>query len=80
MAAEELDIPLGAIAIDTHPQYAGQRYVFVGWASTTVSKEATLVRELQPRERLNRASPWIYHCTETATLLRRFPDLERFRR
>jgi hypothetical protein len=74
-AYRELAIPFGAVTQDSK----GQNWVFVGWSPTTVSHEAVLIRELQPGERIGPVNPWTYHCTETATLLRRYPMLEQYR-
>lgn len=75
-AAHDLDIPFGAVTTDAE----GKRWVFCGWGQTTVSKEALLMRELQPGERISPVTPWSYHCTKTATLLKKFPLLEQYRK
>lgn len=75
-AFHDLDIPFGAVTTG----YDGKQWVFCGWGQTTVSREAYLVREVQPGERLSVVTPYTYHCTKTVTLLARFPGLEQYRR
>jgi|JI10StandDraft_1071094.scaffolds.fasta_scaffold65274_10 hypothetical protein len=75
-AFDDLDIPFGAVTTDVE----GKRWVFVGWASTSVSREAYLTRELQRGDRLSPVTPWGYHCTKTETLLKKFPALALYHR
>lgn len=75
-AYHDLAIPFGAVTTDAD----GKHWVFGGWASTSMSREAYFTRELQLGDRLSPVTPWSYHCTKTETLLRKFPDLERYRR
>jgi hypothetical protein len=75
-AYADLDIPLGTITTG----YDGKRWVFCGWGQTTISKNAYLVRELQPGEPITLTTPWTYRCTMTDTLLKKFPELEQYRR
>jgi hypothetical protein len=75
-AFDDLDIPLGAVTTDAE----GKRWVFGGWASTSISREAYLIRELQKGDRLSPVTPWSYHCTKTETLLRKFPALAMYHR
>lgn len=79
-ASDHIDIPLGAIAEMVDPRHGGFRYVFVGWAHTSAGPEAVMVREMQHGERLSPSNPWVYHCSMLDTLLRRFPDLEKYAR
>lgn len=75
-AFNDLDIPFGAVTTDVE----GKRWVFVGWASTSVSREAYLTRELQRGDLLSPVMPWGYHCTKTETLLKKFPALALYHR
>lgn len=70
-AFDDFDIPFGHVTTDVE----GKRWVFCGWGQMTISKQAYFVRELQPGERLSLVTPRTYHCTMTATLLKKFPLL-----
>lgn len=70
-AFDDFNIPFGCVTTDVD----GKRWVFCGWGQTTVSKEAMFTRELQPGERVSLVTPYTYHCTTTATLLKKFPLL-----
>lgn len=69
---EDLNIPFGAVVRNSD---GTERWVFVGWYTTTVGRGVVMVREMQPGEVLNEGHPYMYHCAMTDTLLRRFPGL-----
>lgn len=74
--SDDLAIPLGTVTMD----HRGWQWVFCGWATNTEGLEVYFVRELQEGERISLATPWTYFCSFTETLLKRFPDLARFRK
>lgn len=78
-ARDDLDLTLGMIVAEAK---TSQRYVFVGWfgPSTVGTYDALFVREGQPGERVGLTTPWMYRCVRTETLIRRFPELEQYRK
>lgn len=75
-----LSVPLGASFV-AEGSYAGV-YLFAGWRRNTVGCEAVFVRayEQDPGFATARSpyEPWVYHASQTATLLRKFPALTSF--
>jgi hypothetical protein len=68
----EFDFPLGAVVHDT----LDNPWVFIGWTLRTTGKTANFVMCVKERW----AGPaWEYHVDFTETLLRKFPDAEKYR-
>lgn len=70
VADPQIIVPYGAVVHDT----AGQAWVFTNYIITTVSYQLHFVRAAT----VVASRIMTYHATERSTLLKKFPDLERF--
>ena len=76
-AEDHLTVPIGTIVQETESSYF---WVFFGWSRNTVGLEMNFVKVPDPNW-VNRVKPepYHYHCSGLATVLRKFPELERFK-
>ncbi len=75
-AEDAFDIPLGASVTAGE---RGRRWVFIGWDRNTAGLYPRFVEERTP-DRFGGIPLADYHAVFVDTLLRKFPDLERFRK
>lgn len=75
-AEHVFDIPLGSIVVAVE---TGRRWIFLGWDRNSAGSYPRFVEERTP-DRFHAVPLVDYHAVFVDTLVRKFPDLERFRK
>lgn len=54
-----------------------RKWIFIGWRRNTAGHEMVFVRSVKGSDR---GDPFLYYASMTATLIKKFPALDRYRK